>query len=117
MMSMAGVENPAKGFGKSIRDRKDTMNMSHDNIFGIGPILDGKMLDINMARLLSGGMVVDHIDSRHVIFIEQSRMELRISDFQKDSTKVFSVLVCCNSWKKLSLSTVSSSSGLRFRAI
>ena len=35
---MAGVENPVKCLGKSIRDREDAWNMPHNNVFGIaGP--------------------------------------------------------------------------------
>ena len=33
--------------------------MSHDDIFGFGPILNGKGLDINV--VFRGGTVVDHI--------------------------------------------------------
>ena len=46
--------------------------MLQDNILLIGPVLDGKVLDINMARSFSRDVIVDHIDSRHVVFIEQS---------------------------------------------
>ena len=86
--------------------------MSHYNIFCIGSVLDAKRMVIDMARWPSSNMVVHHIDSGHVVFIERSGTELRISDFRKDSTKIF----CCNSSKKLSFCAGSSSSGLSFRA-
>ena len=44
--------------------------MAHDDIFGVGPILNGKVLNINMTRTLSGDTVADHIDCRHVVFVE-----------------------------------------------
>ena len=60
ILRMAGVENPAKRLSKSIRDGENTKNMSHDNFFRIVtvPVLDGKMLDINVLRLFSQDRVV-----------------------------------------------------------
>ena len=50
------------------------------------------MLDIKVARAFSRDIIVDHIDSRHVIFVKQSGAVLLVSSFKKDSTKIFSVL-------------------------
>ena len=75
--------------------------MAHDNVLSICLVLDGKMLDINMVKLLSWHTVFDHIDSRHVVFIEQNGTILGVSYFQKDSTKVFSMLGGCDSSKNL----------------
>ena len=47
-------------------------------------------------------MAVDQIDNRYVVFIDLSGTILRVSNFQKDGTKVFSMLGCCDSSKKLS---------------
>ena len=44
--------------------------MKHDNFFSISPVLDGKMLDINVTKLFSGDTVVDHIDGRHSVFVK-----------------------------------------------
>ena len=76
--------------------------MSHDYILGFGPVLNGKILNINMARAFSGDTVVDHVDGRHVVFIEWGRTILRVSKFEKDSTQIFCVFCSCNSRKKLS---------------
>ena len=46
--------------------------MLHDDIFGVGPILNGKVLNINMARTFSRDTIIDHIDSGHIVFIERS---------------------------------------------
>ena len=46
--------------------------MPHENIFSISLILNGKMLDFDMSRRFSQNTVVDHIDSRHVVFKELS---------------------------------------------
>ena len=47
--------------------------MSHYNILGFGPILNSKVLDINMLRVFSSETVIDHIDSGHVVFVEWCR--------------------------------------------
>ena len=73
MVDMLRVEHPSECFGGSIRHRKDTRKMLHDNIsVGIRPVLNGKMLDINVTRLFSGDTVVDHIDGRRIVFVKQS---------------------------------------------
>ena len=50
------------------------------------------MLDINVARAFSRDMIVDHIDSRHVIFVKHSGAVLLVSSLKKYRTKIFSVL-------------------------
>ena len=45
------MEDPAKNFGKSIRNKEDTKNVLHDNVLCICSILDGKMLDIVVGRI------------------------------------------------------------------
>ena len=100
--SMARVQNPAKRFGKSIGNREDTRDMSHNDILGFSPVLNGKVLDINMTRMFSGDTVVDHIDCRHVVFVEWGHTILWVAKFQEDGTQVFGVFSCCDSSKKLS---------------
>ena len=78
--------------------------MAHDNILGFSPILDGKMLNLNMTRTFSGDTVVDHIDSRHVVFVERGWTNLRVSDFQEDGTQVLGVLGCCDGSNKFGFS-------------
>ena len=59
-----------------------------------GPVLDGKM-DINVTRKFGRDTVVDHVDSRHVVFVEQSRTMLWVSHFKKDSNKILCVVGQC----------------------
>ena len=91
--------------------------MSHDNIFGFGPILNGKILDINMSRTFSGDTVVDHIDSRHIVFLVRRRSILRVSKLEKDGTQILCVFCRCDSGNKLSFGAGGSSGRLSFRAI
>ena len=91
--------------------------MLHKDVLGIGPVLNGKVLDINMTRTFGGDTVADHIDSRHIVFIERSGDILRVSKFQEDGTQIFGVFCSCNTGKKLSFGAGGSSGGLSFRAI
>ena len=63
------------------------MNVSHDNFLSIGPVFDGKMLHIDMSRLLSGDKAFDHIGSGHVVFIAWSGTNLWVSEIQKGQHK------------------------------
>ena len=91
--------------------------MAHDYILGFGPIVNGKVLDINMVRVFSGETVIDHIDRRHLVFLKWCGTILWLSNFQEDSMQVFSVFGYCNSSKKLGFSARGTSGGLSFRAI
>ena len=83
--------------------------MSHDHILGFSPILNGKVLDINMARTFSGDIVDDHIDSRHIVFVEWSWTILWVSKLEKDSTQIFGLFCCRHGSKELSSGAGSSS--------
>ena len=57
-----------------------------------------------MAKPFCRDTFVGHVDSGHVVFIKRSGTNLRVSDFEEDSTTVFSMLDNGNSSKKLSCS-------------
>ena len=88
--------------------------MAHDNFLSISPVLDSKILSIDMARPFSRDTVVYHIDSGHVVFIKQSGAVFWVSNFTRDSTRIFSKLGQCNSAKKLSFRIGGGNSGLSF---
>ncbi len=74
--------------------------MVHDNVLCVLPILDGKVLDINVARALGRDLRVDHVDSRHIVFVDRSRTSLRKAKLAQDSAKVASMLGGDNSSEK-----------------
>ena len=47
---MAGMEDPAQGLGEVIRGVDDTRDVAHDNVASLLPVLNGKVLDINVTR-------------------------------------------------------------------
>jgi len=68
------MENPAEGLGEVIGRVDDTWDVAHDNVASILPILDGKMLDVDVTRTFRGNTGVDHFDGRHVVFEDRSRV-------------------------------------------
>ena len=51
--------------------------MAHDDVTGGLPILNGEMLDINVTGALGRNVSVDHVDGRHIVFVEWSGTVLR----------------------------------------
>ena len=57
--------------------------------------MNGKVLDVNVTRTVDRDTIVDHVDSQHMIFAEQSGTILRVSEFTDDSAEKFCVF-CSN---------------------
>ena len=74
------MEDPAERFGEVIRWVENSSNMVHDNILGVLPVLNGKVLDVNVTGALGRDLRVDHVDSRHIVFVDRSRTSLRESE-------------------------------------
>ena len=70
---MALMEDPAERLGKIIRGVDDAGDVSHYNVTSFFPILDGKVLDVNVSGSLGRYFCVDHVDGRHIVFINGSR--------------------------------------------
>ena len=62
------------------------MDLPHDNIFSVGPIFNGKMLDVKW-RSFSGDTIVDRTDSRQFVCIEPSETVRWVSDFRKTAQR------------------------------
>ena len=69
---MAMMKDPAKGLGKRISWIDNTIDVTQKDEFFVFPTLDCKFLNVNMPAMLSGNTVVDHVDSRHFVFIAES---------------------------------------------
>lgn len=83
------MENPAERLGMVIRGIDDTIrDVDHDDAAGIFPILNGKVLDVNVKRAFSRNFGVDHFDGRHVVIVERSGFHLAEAQFSHDGTQV-----------------------------
>ena len=111
------MEDPTEGLGEIIGRVDDARDVFQDDVLGILPILDGKVLNINVAGALSRNTSVDHLDSRLVVFVDRSRVMLGKTQLFQNSTEVFGMLRSKNSSKELSFSRAGCSDGLRLGTV
>ena len=67
--SMTRVEHPSQGFSEVIAGIENPRDMSHNNIASVFPLLDSKVLDVDVARAVGRHFGINHVNSRHVVFI------------------------------------------------
>ena len=87
------------------------------NFFGFGPVLDGKMLDVNVTKPCNRDTVVDQFYSKHIAFVKGSRAVLAMAQFQKDRMGITCMLCSNNHDKNFSFGIGLVSSGLSFREV
>ena len=68
MMSMASKKSPAKCFGSMVSNVDDAGDVMDDAM--MLPLLNGKMLNVNVSGIRSGFAFIDHGNGRDVVFIE-----------------------------------------------
>jgi GTPase len=68
-VSMARVYNPIQGLGDIVGGIIDAGNVKKNNITGFLPILNSKVLDVNMAGARGRAVRIDHFDGSNIIFI------------------------------------------------
>lgn len=78
-MGMALVEHPPQSFGKPINRIDDSQDVVKENVLLFFPVLDSKELDVNMATSFRGDAVIDDVDSRLVVLVQNSGKVLRVS--------------------------------------
>ena len=115
--SMALMKNPTKRFCKVIRWVDDAMDECHDNVACIFPVLDGKMLDIDVTRAFGGDLGVDHVDGRLVVGVEDSGAFWRETQLSHDGVKVLGMLGGGDSSHEFSFSGACGSDGLCFASV
>ena len=114
---MAGVKDPAKGLGQVIQGIDDARDVLRDNVASILPILNGKMLDINVTGALGRDASVDHVDSRHVVFVDWGGTGLGKTEFEEDRAKVLRMFSCDNCSQKFGFSGAGGCDGLGLSAV
>ena len=114
---VAIVQDPAQGFGQIVSGVDNARHVVHDDIAGILPILDGKVLDIDMTGTLGGDLGVDHIDRRHIVLIDWGRPRGRKTKLRENGSEVLGVFGGRDSAEKLSLSGAGGCDGLSLTAV
>ena len=67
------MKDRAKRFSKIVRRVENATNEVHDKIAMFLPILDGKVLDMNMAGPIGRNARIDHVDGRLVVAKQNGR--------------------------------------------
>ncbi len=89
--SVTGVEDGTKRFGKVVRGVQDTRDEMHDNVTEFLPVLDGKVLDVDVARTFGRDTRIDHVDGRLVVTEQNRRARTGETKVGQDGTEVASM--------------------------
>ena len=79
-MMERGTEGLCQGIGR-IDNAGDVRK--HD-FLGSFPLLEGKMLDVNVTSTRCGTIRIDHQNGRGVVFEQRGRTKLRVTKLRKD---------------------------------
>jgi hypothetical protein len=61
--NVAGVEDPTNGFGQTITGVDDSRNFEKIEVTRFLPVLECKILNVDMSRTLGRSVSVSHFDS------------------------------------------------------
>ena len=111
------MEDPAQRFCTVIRGVQNAGNMGHHNLLSVLPILDSKVLDINVARTLGWDLGVNHVDGGLIVHVNGGWSLWREAQFSEDGSEVLDLLGSSNSSKELCFSRTGGSDGLYLRFI
>ena len=115
--SVATMKLATKGFSSLIRRVENTSQVGHHDDLTLPPFLDGKVLNINMARARGGSIVIDHIDSCKVVNMKEGGARWEIAKVMQNRAEILGDFGSVYSGNKLSLSGRGSANGLKFRFV
>ena len=72
-LNMSGVQNPSERLGECIWGVDDTRDVAHFDVSSNFPILDGKVLDVDVVGVISGNLIINHKDGQHVVLVDGHR--------------------------------------------
>lgn len=116
-MGMTLVELPAQILSEVIRWIDDPRDELHDHITRVVPVLDDKMLDIDVAGVLGWNVSIDHVDSRLVVATQGGRSLRWETKLFHDSTQVPGVLGSGDSCQEFGLSRTGGCDRLHFTVV
>jgi hypothetical protein len=98
MASMARVHNPAQCLGGIVRRILDAGDVKKNSLTGFFPILDSKVLDVNIMGARSGATRIHHLlDGGNIILKKLSWLSLWKAQLGKNGTQVLGNLDDSNS--------------------
>lgn len=115
--SVTGMEDPSERLREVVGRVDNAGNVTHDDVAGVVPILNSKMLDVNVTRAFGRYTSVDHLDGRHVVFVDGRGTDLWEPQFLQDRAKILRMFGCQDRSEKLSFSGAGGSDGLCLGAV
>ena len=115
--AMTGMQYPSQRFRKCVWGIQDARDMNELDTTPFFPILDSKVLDIDMSRTFSRNWRVDNVNGRCIIFIDRSWSFARETKLKKNWSQIkgnFGTWYCS---KKLCFSRADSSDRLCFGTV
>jgi hypothetical protein len=86
---MARVKDPTNTFGEGVTWIEDTAEVGEEDMASLAPVLNGKVLDVDMARAFSRFVGVDHLDGGLVVLVKLCGANLCKTELSKDRAEVF----------------------------
>jgi len=109
---MVVVQDTSKGFCQVIGGVDHIRDELHNNGPGFFPVLDGKVLDVNVMGALSRDASVDHIDGQLVVAEQDSGSGRRETQIGHDGLNIASMLCSSDGSKEFCFSRASCSDRL-----
>ena len=80
-VGMTGMWDPSKRFGEIVAGIENPRKMLNGKIFLLAPFLDGKKLDVDMPSTRSRALLIDHMESCHIVNEQMCRARLKTFQF------------------------------------
>jgi len=95
------VEDPADTFSESVTRVDSAFDMLKKDMTSAFPVLNGEILDVDVARAFGRASSIDHFDGRFVVLIEDSRGFLREPELVKDKAEILRNFSCSDGGNEL----------------
>ena len=115
--SVPRVEDPANTFSKGIARVDGPFDVLKEDMASTSPILDGKVLDVDVTGAFCRASSIDHFDGRFVVFVKNGRSFLSEAKLMEKEAQVFGNLGSSNGSNEFSLSGAGGSDGLSFGTV
>ena len=111
------MEDPSNWLGEGVTGIDDTINEPKFDVAGFFPILDGKVLDVDVARSFSCMAGINNLDGRCIIFIQDSWASRGETQTGENGAEILRRFGCQYGSDELCLGRTGGSDSLRFGAV
>ena len=111
---MTRVKNPTESLGACICRVDGGRDVEHANDTPGAPFLNGKVLNVDLTRLISWAIFIDHSNGCLIVLIDGSSSRLRIAKLSQNMAKVLGNFGSMKSSHEFSFSGGGRDSQLKF---